>query len=114
MYTVFIRNNETGEVRTNSYDFEWNLYWWADGNFSCDCNREWEFLRAGGEKITDDPLCGDTRFSVTHAIVGNLVFAIDSDDEPELCPSCGDRTVLPNGYSGVKCMNEKCDYWFCY
>lgn len=66
-YKAHIRNNATGEVRTKDYDFEWDegsFYWWSAGNFSCDCNREWEFQRAGNEPESEDPPCGETMYRV--------------------------------------------------
>lgn len=69
MYKVTIKNNETEEVRIRKMDLKWNeasVYWWTEGNFGCDCNREWEFQRAGNEKISDDPKCGEDRFTVLY------------------------------------------------
>jgi hypothetical protein len=34
-YTVTIRCNATGEIRTTEpYDFEFSLFWWTEGNFA--------------------------------------------------------------------------------
>jgi len=67
-YTVRIRNNKTKEIRTTTpYEFEFNKYWWLDGNFSCDCNLLWEFLRAGGEEITEDSKCSQGNFTAIDA-----------------------------------------------
>jgi hypothetical protein len=51
-YKVAIRNNETGEVRVGSYEYDFNscFFWWEEGNMACDCNRELEFARAGKTK----------------------------------------------------------------
>lgn len=72
-YVVAIRNNITGEIRIQPEDLEWqthSLFWWTEGNFGCDCNREDEWLRAGGateEDIPDGNECGHERFSVLYA-----------------------------------------------
>lgn len=68
-YKVLIRNNETKEERIQDmgaieWDADNSIYWWTDGNFGCDCNREWEFERAGGYVISPDPKCGHHRFTV--------------------------------------------------
>ena len=73
MYKVAIRNNATGEVRIQHEDLDWHdhsLFWWTEGNFGCDCNREDEWLRAGGmpeDGIPEDNECGHERFSVLYA-----------------------------------------------
>lgn len=88
-YTVAIRKNETGEVRTASYDFDFNLFWWTDGNFACDCNRYLEFERAGGHEPTDDEDdrlggCGHERYTVLYAdlVDGNRVTVDDVGPNP--------------------------------
>lgn len=72
-YKAYIRNNATGETRIQTLDLDWrdsSVFWWTDGNFGCDCNRELEFRRAGGETETDiaavfdNIVCGHTRYSV--------------------------------------------------
>jgi hypothetical protein len=82
-YTVVIRNNITGEVRTGLQPYEWEddedgggqLFWWTEGNFGCDCNRSLEFARAGGateEEAWDAEVeCGETVFSVPHVILAD-------------------------------------------
>jgi hypothetical protein len=66
-----IRDNRTGEVRRandeailNEETGEPSTYIWSDGNFSCDCNRQLFFWRAGGEDDTREHQCGHERFSV--------------------------------------------------
>lgn len=75
-YDVLIRRNADGLGRVRRIDWNWNkngeggdMYWWTDGNFGCDCNREWEFQRAGGEPISDDPVCGGSRYTVVKIIL---------------------------------------------
>lgn len=68
--TVFIRNNETGEIV--SYDDEWcffedgkfNDFTWEEGNYACDCNRELFFYRAKNIEEPEEAKCGEERFSV--------------------------------------------------
>jgi hypothetical protein len=75
MYRVAIRNNQTGEVRIREYPtWDWDDHqfnFWTTGNFSCDCNRALEWLRADGEDETaewkDATPCGHTRFTVLYA-----------------------------------------------
>jgi len=72
---VYIKNNETGEVRVYHDDFNWQdyeggtalsriLYQYGEGNYSCDCNRELFFARSVGEE-GDDVSCSETRFTIT-------------------------------------------------
>ncbi len=79
-YKIAIRKNATGEIRV--YELErcdWDdasLFWLSrgQGNFGCDCNRELEFVRAGGPGPEDDPYwneleteCGHERFDILYA-----------------------------------------------
>jgi len=77
--TVFIRRNEDGEVHTMSDEF-YGDYIWADGNFSCDCNRSLFFDNipwAGAHA------CGDTAFTVwIEDENGNRLYA--DDDAPKI------------------------------
>jgi hypothetical protein len=76
-YKVRLKNNETGEIRTTKcYDFDYSEYWWTDGNFGCDCNREWGFLRAGDEPLTEDTPCGEVKYTAICAVTdeGQLHF----------------------------------------
>ncbi len=72
-YTVRIKNNATGEIRVSRViDLPWEEhsdFWWLEGNMGCDCNREVEWRRAGGEIIDDvcSPECSDGRFCVIDA-----------------------------------------------
>lgn len=70
-YTVRIRNNETGEIRSRHHDLEWSEYWWTDGNMGCDCNLEMEFARAGGEEVdmNKEIPCSEGRFTVLDAVL---------------------------------------------
>lgn len=71
-YTVRIKNNATGEIRASrQIDLPWEEhsdFWWLEGDMGCDCNRELEFRRAGGENIdVGDTECSDGRFRVIDA-----------------------------------------------
>ena len=77
-YAVDIRKNATGEVRRRYMDLDWDnsLFWWAEGNMSCDCNRELEWVRAAGPGPADDPHwnqleteCSEGRFTVIRAVL---------------------------------------------
>jgi hypothetical protein len=62
---VEIRRNSDGEVRLYSDEY-WsgNPYVWADGNYSCDCNRELFFEQVAGNDAWETLECTDGRFSV--------------------------------------------------
>jgi hypothetical protein len=85
-YTVHIRNNATGEVREYRDNLDWHgssLYWWSEGNMSCDCNREPTWIMAGGGEPPDNCDCGHSRFAITRIVLDDgTVF----DDEDELNP----------------------------
>lgn len=73
-YTIHLRHNPTGETRTYVEKLDWSLFWWQEGNMSCDCNRHLTWLRAGGPGPSDDPHhnnadrdCGEGEYTVTHA-----------------------------------------------
>ena len=40
------------------------VYWWAEGNGSCDCNRERFFCAAEDEDVDDDRPCTDGLFKI--------------------------------------------------
>lgn len=88
-YKVAIRKNETGEVRIRTIEgLDWHkadggddMYWWTEGNFGCDCNRELEFERAGGNDPNLGTKCGDERYSVLYAeLPDGTRIEIDTDD----------------------------------
>lgn len=86
MYYVAIRDVVTGELREAPQRTPWSagdLFWWQEGSFSCDCNRELEFARAGGDPIRDDPgnhyCLGHKRFRVESIRLANGV-VIPFDD----------------------------------
>ena len=86
---LIIKNNENGEVREYLSDSgskneggQFDALIWEDGNYSCDCNRQLMFWRAGSDEEKDyaeqhagaieeqndengvDYLCGDGKFSL--------------------------------------------------
>lgn len=52
------------------------LFIWEEGNFSCDCNRELFFRRAGERPEIDNPECGDTRYriQIKDAATGEVLY----------------------------------------
>jgi hypothetical protein len=103
-YTVRIRNNATGEIRhSRPYDFEFSHFWWTEGNFSCDCNREQEFRRGGNEDDLEETRCSDGRFSVLDATFedGKVIDIDDPIKSQELLGKavCSelDKTTTPDG-----------------
>jgi hypothetical protein len=87
-YAVHIRNNATGEVREYRDNLDWHgssLYWWSEGNMSCDCNRHNIFREAGGESATDEN-CSDGRYTVVRITLDDGTVY---ENEAELNPPCG-------------------------
>lgn len=63
-YVATVRRVSDGATVDVPMDFEWtkedgwtDLYWWEEGNFSCDCNR-------AGLVDDADESCGDSRYRV--------------------------------------------------
>jgi hypothetical protein len=66
---IEIMQVETGEIATLISEWderdEWPPFFWTDGNFSCDCNRELEFYRVKGQpRSVDHAQCGSGRYCV--------------------------------------------------
>lgn len=67
---VHVRRNVDGVVRVYPFpEYGWDTdgsdYMWADGNYSCDCNRHLFFERAAGkEPEWNEGKCGDDAYSV--------------------------------------------------
>lgn len=61
-----IRRNADGVVTSQVWpDWNFNAFWWEEGNACCDCNREDFFLRAQGVDTNGhESECGDGRYSV--------------------------------------------------
>lgn len=83
--TAPIRNNETGETRLYEYDIEdqhaeGQVFWWEEGNGSCDCNRMIFFCQIKGED-DDERECGDTLFHVEYITIDGVRHKIDGPYE---------------------------------
>lgn len=62
---IEIRRNSDGVVAIDIWkDWDFNIYWWEDGNAKCDCNRGLFFSHARNEDDPDDSECGEDRYSV--------------------------------------------------
>lgn len=68
-FVIAITHVATGETRYHDDDFDWPsedrfVFMWTEGNYSCDCNRELFFGRAGGEPDPpeDENECGNERY----------------------------------------------------
>jgi hypothetical protein len=73
-YDILIRKNATGEIRTYTFDCDWegdgDIYWLTEGNYGCDCNRFLCFERAVGiEPDWDQAQCGEGDYSILSAIL---------------------------------------------
>lgn len=85
-YTVRIRRNSDGEIRmTKPYPFEFSLYWWMDGNYSCDCNRHMEFERAKTPLMEWDEFPCTIRKNAYTALDATLATGevVPLDEDPE-------------------------------
>lgn len=86
-YKVRIVKNDTKEEQLYHCILDWHessLFWWQEGNMSCDCNREMSFLRAAGatEEIIDSIKieCGDNRYSILEIILEDGIhIKVDED-----------------------------------
>jgi len=79
-----IRRNADGVVTSQvwpSWDF--NVFWWEEGNASCDCNREDFFLQAQGEDTDDNESeCSNGRYSVRCSDADTGVVLYDEFETP--------------------------------
>jgi hypothetical protein len=81
MPTVEIRRNSDGVVRTYEDKWPWDGdYIWADGNYSCDCNRALFFARAVEDDDETDANCGNGAYSVRITEGGKLLYQDDAWD----------------------------------
>jgi hypothetical protein len=86
-YTVRIMNNITREIRTSDhYNFEFQDYWWEDGNMSCDCNREMVWFRCLDKRSNFNHIdipCSEHLYSVLDAKLDNgIIIKIDDEIPP--------------------------------
>ena len=85
---VQIRRNSDGVIAEEVWpDWQYNTFWWEEGNASCDCNRELFFLRARAEKDIDAE-CGYDRFNVrlSNADTGEVLYDEFQDSTPGATP----------------------------
>lgn len=87
MNIIKLRNNNTGEVLDIPWD-QWedhHHFFWTEGNYSCDCNRELEFIRAKYNRDTtweefDNVECGNSKYTAIQAeLLDGTVIALDKD-----------------------------------
>ena len=82
---VEIRRNSDGVIAEEVWpNWEYNTFWWEDGNASCDCNRELFFLRARKENDDIETVCGGDRFNVrlSNAETGEVLYNEFQDSAP--------------------------------
>lgn len=76
--TIYIRKNDTGEVRSyedeTNFDQDTIIYNWEEGNYSCDCNRSAFFINAANEDDPDDIPCSDGKYSVNIEANGEIIY----------------------------------------
>lgn len=58
--TVIILDTLTGE-KFEDPEFDWDIYWWCEGNGSCDCNR---MIMCYGYEDHDTTCLGCNRFLI--------------------------------------------------
>ena len=84
---VEIRRNSDGEQAVDVWpDWDFNVFWWEEGNASCDCNRELFFERAlGRNPCWDEATCGDGGYSVrlSNADTGAILYDEFASPTPE-------------------------------
>lgn len=86
-YTVRLRRNSDGEERVYFTEFphaaETLAFYWTEGNFGCDCNRELAFAWAAGIDTDDmDVECWpEGRFTVMELVTedGRVLVRDDED-----------------------------------
>ena len=72
-----IRRNKDGKTVTDIWpDWDWNQFWWEEGNASCDCNRKIFFCGALKEEW-DELECSNGKYSVrcTDNDTGKLLYS---------------------------------------
>ncbi len=75
--TVQIRRNKDGVIREIPNE-KWDDYLWAEGNYSCDCNRHLSFERAiGNDPDFDEAPCGETLYAVRALKHGLVIYQDD-------------------------------------
>lgn len=52
-------------------------FWWTDGNYGCDCNRDLEFMHAADEQSQEDASCGDMKKYVVQIVLDDKSIPLD-------------------------------------
>ena len=61
---VYIKRNSDGKIVKSRFEgWGGDIFYFSEGNFSCDCNRSLEFNRAIGDEL-EESNCGETAFSI--------------------------------------------------
>ena len=74
---ILIKEVKTGMISTEVWkDWSWNVYWWEEGNASCDCNRSDFFNKALG-RAEEDSNCSSDEFLVHIAdeVTGEVLYS---------------------------------------
>jgi len=68
-YHVKMKENSTGIIKTIFMDLDWlpSVYWWTEGNYGCDCNREMVFK----DDHDIETNCSHDRYTAIEAILDN-------------------------------------------
>lgn len=82
-YKAHITKIETKETVSVDMEFPWeegSMYWWTDGNFGCDCNRQIQFEHAKGKEYPEIECgCSEGRFSVEIELEDGRRFAANPE-----------------------------------
>lgn len=68
-YFVTMKEEASGKVVQLKFDHDWedgSDFYWCEGNYSCDCNREFEFREASGlDRFPEkESGCSDGKYTV--------------------------------------------------
>lgn len=85
-YQVAILHVASGEVRMDQINLNWNndVFWWTEGNMSCDCNLHREWHRAGGPGPADDPHWNNLSIDCSDGLYRALYALLPSGERVEL------------------------------
>lgn len=88
-YIAVIRRESDGVERECHIDVQWHvddegsdeLFWWEDGNMSCDCARAAEFARAAGEPEPNQS-CTSSAYRVVRFVLEDGRIVVPSESQP--------------------------------